>query len=98
VIESEIARDPFVRSRKDQAINEIANFEKQIKPVQEEINKQTVSPELLSQPSISQTNKGSASSARPAVPPEGVISTAPTVGKAPTPAKKQRTLGAIFGQ
>ena len=96
VIETEIARDPFVKARKDQAINDIATFEKQIKPVQEEINKQTVSPELLLQPSVSQTNKGSSSSARPAVPPEAVINTAPAKSKPPT--RTPRPLGAIFGQ
>lgn len=97
-VELQIAQDPIVKARKAQVIRDITDFEKRIKPVQEEINKQTVSPELLSQPSISQTNKGSSSSAKPAIPPQAPINTAPARSRAPTPERTQRSLGSIFGQ
>ena len=98
IIETEIARDPFVRSRKDQVVREITEFERQIKPVQEQINKQTVAPELLIQPSIAQTNKGSSASAKPVAPPTAPVSTAPARSAPPPPARTLRPLGAIFGQ
>ena len=98
IIETEIARDPFVRFRKEQVIRDITDFEKQIKPVQEQINKQTVAPELLTQPSIAQTNRGSSTSGKPVAPPTAPISTAPARSAPPPPARTQRPLGAIFGQ
>jgi len=98
IIETEIARDPFVRSRKDQAVREITEFERQIKPIQEQINKQTVAPELLIQPSIAQTNRGSSASAKPVAPPTAPVSTAPARSAPPPPARTLRPLGAIFGQ
>jgi hypothetical protein len=105
-IELQIAQDPIVKSRKAQVIRDITDFETRIKPVQEQINKQTVAPELLTQPSIAQTNRGSSSSAKPAVPPQGPISTAPAGSRAPTPdvapattpARTPRPLGDIFRQ
>jgi hypothetical protein len=99
-VETQIARDPFVRARKDQTINEITDFEKTIKPVQEQINKQTVSPQLLSQPSISQTNAGSSSSAQPVIPKTEVKVNQPVGSKAPFPKEKSTNkiiLTSIFG-
>jgi hypothetical protein len=99
-IETQIARDPYVRSRKDQAISEISDFEKTIQPIQEQINKQAVSPQLLSQPSISQTNTGSYSSAQPVVSKSETQANQPAGSKAP-PQKEKSTnkniLNSIFG-
>lgn len=100
-VELQIAQDPIVKARKAQAIREITDFEKRIKPVQEEINKQTVSTDLLTQPSIAQTNRGSSASAKPVSPPsEAIPVNQPRGSKAP-PAKtensKEAVLNSIFG-
>jgi hypothetical protein len=99
-VETQIARDPFVRARKDQTIGEISDFEKTIQPVQEQINKQTVSPQLLVQPSIAQTNAGSSSSAQPVAPKTEVKANQPVGSKAPPPKEKstnKNILNSIFG-
>lgn len=103
-VEAEVASSPYVIDRKKALYGSVAQFEKDFAPIAEEINKQKVSPELLGQPSIAQTNKGSSSSARqPAQPPEIAVSNAPQ-GSRPAPAataapaRQQRPLGAIFGR
>ena len=98
MVETEISQDPFVKARKAQVVRDIADFEKRIQPIQEQINKQTVPVELLSQPSIAQTNIGSASSTKPVAPPAVKPSTAPARSRAPTQERSLRPLGAIFGQ
>jgi flavodoxin len=100
-IESEVARSPYVTDRKKALYSSVAQFEKEFAPIAEEINKQKVSPQLLGQPAISQTNQGSSTSARqPSKPPELVTSNAPQRSRpAPVnaPATQQRSLGSIFG-
>jgi hypothetical protein len=100
-IESEVARSPYVTDRKKALYSSVVQFEKEFAPIAEEINKQKVSPQLLGQPAISQTNQGSSTSARqPSKPPELVTSNAPQRSRpAPVnaPATQQRSLGSIFG-
>jgi flavodoxin len=100
-IESEVARSPYVTDRKKALYSSVAQFEKEFAPIAEEINKQKVSPQLLGQPTISQTNQGSSTSARqPSKPPELATSNAPQRSRpAPVnaPTTQQRSLGSIFG-
>ena len=100
-IESEVARSPYVTDRKKALYSSVVQFEKEFAPIAEEINKQKVSPQLLGQPAISQTNQGSSTSARqPSKPPELVTSNAPQRSRpAPVnaPTTQQRSLGSIFG-
>jgi hypothetical protein len=107
-IEAEVANSPYVRDRKKSLYGAVDKFEKDFAPIAAEINKQKVSPELLNQPAISQTNKGSATSARqPSKPPELATPNAPQ-GSRPAPASApasapntqapQRSLGTLFNR
>jgi hypothetical protein len=108
-IEAEVANSPYVRDRKKSLYGAVEKFEKDFAPIAAEINKQKVSPELLGQPAISQTNQGSATSARqPAKPPELATPNAPQ-GSRPAPASApasapantqapQRSLGTLFNR
>ena len=108
-IEAEVANSPYVRDRKKSLYGAVDKFEKDFAPIAAEINKQKVSPELLGQPAISQTNQGSSTSARqPAKPPELAASNAPQGSRpaptsAPTSAPTntqtpQRSLGTLFNR
>jgi hypothetical protein len=104
-IEAEVASSPYVADRKKALYGAVDKFEKDFAPIAAEINKQKVPAELLGQPSISQTNKGSSTSARqPAQPPEMATSNAPQGSRpAPTSAPTntqtpQRSLGTLFNR
>lgn len=101
MIEAEVGQSPYVKDRKNLLFQDLEGFEKSYKPIAEEINKRSVSPQLLAQPSTATTNQGAAATPRvPALPEEPVIAGAkPPVAKPANktePAKKPRPLGAIF--
>ena len=102
MLEAEIGKSSYVKDRKESLYRELGDFEKTYKPIAEEINKRTVSPELLAQPSTAATSQGPVAPKAPMLPaePAAVVGAKPPVAKPAAgkqEAKKQpRSLGAIF--